>query len=325
MRPGSPADRLASGDERPPSVRTDRWMDLPTKRGRTARAAARSGRHAPQPGATQHDRPATARLARVDRLGAHRPVAGAADPVGVRRGLRHARRARAGDQRVRLGADHASTTRCTPRACELGRALARGRLRGHHRRRARARWRRRTRGVARPAASRSASASSCRSRPASTTGSTSGSTSATSSPARRCSSSTRRASWCCPAASARFDELFEALTLVQTQKVTSFPIVLLGTCVLVRDARLAARRTVLAERKIDEQDLELLHGHRRRRRGRRLHRRGRPAPQRSRARGRRGAECDAPGLTRPTPPDRPASDLPAGFARPSGPRGAAAR
>ena len=37
------------------------------------------------------------------------------------------------------------------------------------------------------------------------------------------------------------DELFEALTLVQTGKVTSFPIVLLGVDVLVRAARLAAR------------------------------------------------------------------------------------
>ena len=38
-----------------------------------------------------------------------------------------------------------------------------------------------------------------------------------------------------------FDELFEALTLVQTQKVTSFPIVLIGTDYWQRPARLAAR------------------------------------------------------------------------------------
>ena len=37
------------------------------------------------------------------------------------------------------------------------------------------------------------------------------------------------------------DELFEAVTLVQTQKVTSFPIVLLGHRLLGRAARLAAR------------------------------------------------------------------------------------
>ena len=39
-----------------------------------------------------------------------------------------------------------------------------------------------------------------------------------------------------------FDEIFEAVTLVQTQKVTSFPVVLLGTELLGRVVRLAARR-----------------------------------------------------------------------------------
>ena len=38
------------------------------------------------------------------------------------------------------------------------------------------------------------------------------------------------------------DELFEALTLVQTRKVTRFPVILFGTRVLGRAARLAARR-----------------------------------------------------------------------------------
>jgi len=53
-----------------------------------------------------------------------------------------------------------------------------------------------------------------------------------------------------------FDELFEALTLVQTQKVTSFPIVLLGRAYWqglvdwVRD-------TVLAEGKVSEADLAM--------------------------------------------------------------------
>ena len=37
------------------------------------------------------------------------------------------------------------------------------------------------------------------------------------------------------------DELFEALTLVQTGKVTRFPVVLMGTDYWQRTARLAAR------------------------------------------------------------------------------------
>jgi uncharacterized protein (TIGR00730 family) len=55
-----------------------------------------------------------------------------------------------------------------------------------------------------------------------------------------------------------FDELFEALTLVQTEKVTSFPIVLLGTSYwggLVE----WVRGTVLAEGKVSSTDLDLLH------------------------------------------------------------------
>lgn len=54
-----------------------------------------------------------------------------------------------------------------------------------------------------------------------------------------------------------FDELFEALTLVQTQKVTSFPIVLLGASYwqgLVD----WMRDTVLAEGKINPQDLDMM-------------------------------------------------------------------
>jgi uncharacterized protein (TIGR00730 family) len=53
-----------------------------------------------------------------------------------------------------------------------------------------------------------------------------------------------------------FDELFEALTLVQTQKVTSFPIVLVGTAYwsgLVD----WLRATVLADGKISEADLDM--------------------------------------------------------------------
>ena len=53
------------------------------------------------------------------------------------------------------------------------------------------------------------------------------------------------------------DELFEALTLVQTQKVTRFPIVLIG--VDYWSGMLAwLRDTVLAEGKIAQKDLDML-------------------------------------------------------------------
>ena len=54
-----------------------------------------------------------------------------------------------------------------------------------------------------------------------------------------------------------FDELFEALTLVQTKKVTSFPLVLLGSDYW---SGLTAwlRDTVLAEGKIGPADLDLV-------------------------------------------------------------------
>jgi len=53
-----------------------------------------------------------------------------------------------------------------------------------------------------------------------------------------------------------FDELFEALTLVQTQKVTSFPIVLVGSSYW---AGLVdwLRGTVLAGGRVSESDLEM--------------------------------------------------------------------
>jgi uncharacterized protein (TIGR00730 family) len=54
-----------------------------------------------------------------------------------------------------------------------------------------------------------------------------------------------------------FDELFEALTLVQTQKVTSFPLVLMG--VDYWSGLLAwLRDTVLADGKIKQSDLDML-------------------------------------------------------------------
>jgi uncharacterized protein (TIGR00730 family) len=54
-----------------------------------------------------------------------------------------------------------------------------------------------------------------------------------------------------------FDELFEALTLVQTQKVTSFPIVLLGVAYW-QGLIDWLRGTVLAEGKISQVDLDML-------------------------------------------------------------------
>ncbi|MCY7400553.1 MAG: TIGR00730 family Rossman fold protein [Nocardioides sp.] len=53
------------------------------------------------------------------------------------------------------------------------------------------------------------------------------------------------------------DELFEALTLVQTQKVTSFPIVLIGTTYW-QGLLDWMRDTVLAEGKINAADLDML-------------------------------------------------------------------
>ena len=53
------------------------------------------------------------------------------------------------------------------------------------------------------------------------------------------------------------DELFEALTLVQTQKVTSFPIVLIGTAYW-QGLFDWLRGTVLAEGKINAKDLDMM-------------------------------------------------------------------
>jgi uncharacterized protein (TIGR00730 family) len=54
-----------------------------------------------------------------------------------------------------------------------------------------------------------------------------------------------------------FDELFEALTLVQTQKVTSFPVALLGVDYW-QGMITWLRDTVLADGKIAESDLDML-------------------------------------------------------------------
>ncbi|CAA9285213.1 MAG: LOG family protein, partial [uncultured Friedmanniella sp.] len=87
-------------------------------------------------GARHHHRPALAGRQRVGGLAAHRPLAGAAHPVRVRGGLRHARRAGARRQRLRLRAHLARGPGLRP-----GRAArppaGRGRAGRHHRRRAR--------------------------------------------------------------------------------------------------------------------------------------------------------------------------------------------
>ena len=63
---------------------------------------------------------------------------------------------------------------------------------------------------------------------------------------------------CLPGGFGTLDELFEALTLVQTHKITQFPIILLGVDYwsgLID----WIRKTVLAEGKISEADLALIH------------------------------------------------------------------
>jgi len=54
------------------------------------------------------------------------------------------------------------------------------------------------------------------------------------------------------------DELFEALTLVQTKKVTKFPVVLFGRSYWAGLHDWLAR-TVLESGKVNERDLTLLH------------------------------------------------------------------
>ena len=63
---------------------------------------------------------------------------------------------------------------------------------------------------------------------------------------------------CLPGGFGTLDELFEALTLVQTKKVTKFPVVLLGREYWGGLYDWIAR-SVLGAGKIGEKDLDLLH------------------------------------------------------------------
>ncbi len=67
-----------------------------------------------------------------------------------------------------------------------------------------------------------------------------------------------RAFVCLPGGFGTLDELFEALTLVQTRKVTRFPIVLFGTAYW-QGLLDWLRSTMLAQGKLGEADLALLH------------------------------------------------------------------
>ncbi|MGB0098272.1 MAG: TIGR00730 family Rossman fold protein [Solirubrobacteraceae bacterium] len=105
------------------------------------------------------------------------------------------------------------------------------------------------------------------------------------------------------------DEVFEALTLIQTATIRHFPVVLVGDGEW--DGLLARLRTeALADHRIDERDLSLLHnvsspaevvaivarGHARAREHSRRQRRGHQAPVTSR---RSNSQTAAPAITRP--------------------------
>ena len=121
------AERRDAGTSRLPMLRPlgRRVPDLATRR--HGRAAARPGPAAPRADPRRHHRPAAARLPRPVRLGAHRPVARAAHPGGVRRGLRRARRAAGARCRCSARRARRATDPEYAPASALGGALARGR------------------------------------------------------------------------------------------------------------------------------------------------------------------------------------------------------
>ena len=212
-------------------------------------------------------------------------LAGAAHPVRVRRGLRHARRPAAGGQRVRLGPQQAGQP-----GVRAGRAARRGagpgRLRGDHRRRAGRdgggqQGRHRGRRAVRRARHRAAVRAGLNdwvdigidfryffAR-------------------KTMFVKYAQAFVVLPGGFGTMDELFEALTLVQTGKVTRFPVVLMGAAYW-RGLLDWMRDTMLADGKIGagrpRPDLR----HRRRRRGGPPHRRRRRGARRRAGGGPRG-------------------------------------
>ena len=208
----------------PPSPQPDR-RPRPDPAPRPGRPARRRARRAD---GGVDDRPAAAGPPRPDRLGAHRPVAGAAHPERVRRGLRPARRAAARGQRVRqrphAARPPALRRRAWPSAPRWRRPATRSSPAA-----VRARWRRPT-GAPREAGGLSVGLG-------------------IELPFEQDLNEWvdvgiafryffvrktmfvkyAQAFVILPGGFGTLDELFEALTLVQTRKVTRFPVILFGT------------------------------------------------------------------------------------------------
>ena len=243
-----------------------------------ARAPPRPGGAAPASRSQAGDhRPAAARPPRPERLGAHRPVAGAADPVRVRRGLRRC------SPSCRAAVSVFGSARTPPRPPGVrGRPGARrragpGRLRGDHRRRPGRDGGGQPGRVARPAASSVGLGIELPFEQGLNEWVDVGIDFRYFFARKTMFVKYAQAFVVLPGGFGTLDELFEALTLVQTRKVTRFPVILFGTDVLGRAARLDPRRRCVADRQDQPGRPGPDHRHRRRRRGGQAHRRGRRA------------------------------------------------